>query len=161
PSMGALLVFVVVIVVVIVVVAAAALGAARRVRLVDLLEQPGHAVAGVEPLVVLEHQLGRMAQAQALAERAADEPGGLLQSGQAGLPLLLGAEHAHEDAGLPEVGAEVDAGDRHEPDARVLELAGDELGHLLADLLAQPVRAPRHRISVLTSRTWMSRACSA
>src|SRR5262249_25981910 len=136
-------------------------GRRLRLRVVDLVEQPRDAVAGLEPLVVLEEELRGMPQAQPLAQRAAHVAGGLLEPGQAGLALLLGAQHADEDAGLAEVRPEADARDGHEADAGILELARDHLRDFFADLLSEAFRPPSHRISVLTSTTWMSRARSA
>jgi len=87
------------------------------------------------------------------AESAPHEAGRLLEAGQAGLALLLGAEDADEHAGLPQIGPEVHPRHRDEADAGVLELSHDP-GHVLLDLLGQPlVPAPAHRISVCASRT--------
>ena len=52
-----------------------------------VLEQARHAVRRVEPLVVAEVDLGRVADAEPLAELAADEAARLLQRGEALLPL--------------------------------------------------------------------------
>ena len=60
--------------------------------------------------------------------------------------LRLGAEHADEDARVPQVGRGLDAGDRDEADARVLQLAealGDHLAHGLVDP-AHAVAHPRY-----------------
>ena len=61
-----------------------------------LLEQLRHAVGGVEPLVVVEVELGRVAHAEPLAELAADEAARPAASaGEALLALRLVAEDAH------------------------------------------------------------------
>ena len=45
----------------------------------------------------------------------------------------VGAEHADEDLGVPEVAGDLDRRDRHEPhDAGILDVVGEEGGDLLA-----------------------------
>src|SRR6185503_1322858 len=90
------------------------------------------------------------------------EPRGLRETGQRLLPGLRIAEHADEDPRQPLVRRQLHARHRDEADARVLELARDQLRHVLADLLGHPRGAPLlHRNSVCASSSWISRACSA
>ena len=63
----------------------------------DLVEQLRHAVGGVQALVVLERDLGRVADAQAAAQLAPHEARGLPQAGEALVPRRLVAQHADVD----------------------------------------------------------------
>ena len=83
--------------------------------------------AVVEGLVHDEGKLRREAQADTLADLAADEAERTLQSCPAILDLLFTAHEAHVDLGLAQIARTLDGRDRHETDARVLELTQDDL----------------------------------
>src|SRR5437588_69382 len=69
-------------------------------------------------------------------------------SGRAGCRAarLVVAEGGVEDARLLDVGADLDAGQRHEPDARIVDFARQERRELGADLVGDAIgtRALRH-----------------
>src|SRR5262245_17723771 len=130
---------------------------ALRLAPLDLAQALRHAVRRLQPAVVVERQLGRVAHLDASAQLAAHEAGCLAQPLRCLALLRFVAQHAHVDAGAAQVRRQRHARDRHEADTRVLELRNDA-GALLADLLRQPLRAARHRISVCASSSWMSRA---
>src|SRR5687768_3850361 len=90
-----------------------------------------------------------------LAEPVSHEALGALEGGHRGLPLGIVAEHGEEDLGHAEVLGGFHLGHRHEAEPRVLELALQQRGDLLADELIDAVEpfALHHNISTDVSRT--------
>src|SRR5687768_10507670 len=93
----------------------------------DLLEKCLDASRSRDAGIGLEHELGREAKAERPAQARAQMRGRALQALERRLFFDVGAQHTHEDLGMPEVLCDVDTGDGHEPDdARVLRAIGKE-----------------------------------
>src|SRR5438309_7898064 len=75
----------------------------------DLLHAESGGDGGVDP----EHQLGDPLHPQ-LPEDVTEERRRRSQSGQARLPLVVGAEHSAPHRGMAEVGRDIDTGDGDE-----------------------------------------------
>src|SRR4051812_24492961 len=95
----------------------------RRMNLVEKLVDPilaGHRV------VVVKLQLGHPLQPQARADLPAQKRRGALDGLLAVLPCLLVAEHGVENASELDVRADLDAGNRDEPDAGIVHVAREQ-----------------------------------
>src|SRR5690606_16216045 len=88
--------------------------------------------------VELEAQLRDSSDVKALAQLSANERGRGRQTLQ-GLRLARLVPHDPDvDARVEEVRRDLDLGDRHMADTRVLDLALEDLGDLASELLSQP-----------------------
>src|ERR1700682_3249049 len=83
----------------------------------------------LEPQVGGESEIG-----QAGSEFAPDEAFGVIQAVDRRLPGVLFPDHADLDGRVSQVRAELDVGYRGHPDARVLEVADDDLADFLTQL---------------------------
>src|SRR5207253_5774133 len=97
----------------------------------DLLD----AVLAGDRTVVEESKLGNTLEAQPRADLPPQERSGALERTLGGAPRLLVAERSVIHARLLDVSAHLDARQRHEPDARIVHVAGEELGELAANLI--------------------------
>src|SRR6187397_2677507 len=95
------------------------------VVMMQRLQEGGDVHAVLGPAVERELQLGGGPQAQARAELAAEETGGMLERGDGALASGLLAHHRDGDPRLAQVGGDVDLGDRGEAHAGIGELAQD------------------------------------
>ncbi len=101
----------------------------------DLAEQLLDAVLAGNRFVVVEYQLRRTLQAQARADLPPQEPSRARQRALGVAPALLVAERSVVHASLLQVAAHLHPGQRHEPDARIVNLPGEQRGQLAADLI--------------------------
>ena len=88
----------------------------------ELVDELAHPHTALDGRIVLEGQLRSSFEPELARELRLQRAVRRLQPAHRGLLLLLRAEHAHEDDGMPEVGCGIDARDGHEPDPRVLQL---------------------------------------
>src|SRR5688500_14343483 len=108
----------------------------------DLLEECLDASRSRDAGIGLKDELGREPEAERPTQTRAQMRGRALEPLERRLLLDVGAEHADEHLGMPEVLCDVDAGDRHEPDdARVLRAIGEKGRDLLADGFGDAVGA--------------------
>src|SRR6266511_568748 len=120
----------------------------------ELIDQLGHPDPPLDRWIVFERQLGSAFHPQLAREERLQHSVRSCETLQAALALALRAEHRDEDAGVTEIGRRLDAGDRDEPDPRVLQL-GERRSEYLLDRLVHsshplshpgpPPRAPRTR----------------
>src|SRR5581483_4089105 len=102
----------------------------------EFVDQLRHANPALDGRIVFEREPGCPPQAQLAGDPPLQEAVRRLQAGERRATLALVAEHGHEDAALAQVGRDLDAGDRHEADPRVLEIrdrVGDDCAHRLVD----------------------------
>src|SRR5688500_4415253 len=116
----------------------------RTLLILDLSEQLEDTVAGLDRVVVPDHELRNVPDRQAAAELSAQPWGGIGQRLERLIALVLAAEDADPDLGRAEVACGLDARDRGEPDARVLHLTLQQLHQLLPDLAVEPIGALAH-----------------
>src|SRR5437868_7136358 len=98
----------------------------------EFIDQLRHADPALDRRIVLERQLRSSFQAQLTRDARLQDRVRRLQSGDRLRALSLGPEHGDEHARVSQVRRRLHAGDRHEPDPRVLELP-DSLRQDLAD----------------------------
>src|SRR5262245_34482284 len=98
----------------------------RRRSGVDLAEQLLDSVLAGNRFVVVKGDLGRALEAQAHPDLASEEAGGAGQRALGVAPALLVAEGGVVDARLLQIGADAHARQRHETDARVVDLASEQ-----------------------------------
>src|ERR671935_207068 len=92
-----------------------------------------HAVG--HALVELEMQIRRKAQVgEARTQFAPDEPFGVLETVDGGLPAIGLAQDTDLDGGIAQIRTQLHLGDACHADARVLQVADDDLADLLAQL---------------------------
>src|SRR5690242_18142276 len=109
-----------------------------RHRLVDELRHPH---ARLDRIVVRERELRHRIEVQAPRQLAAQKTGGARQSLRRLVARFLAREMREAHGRMRQVGRNVDAGDRHRADARVLHLVTQEIGKLALDLIADAVGA--------------------
>src|SRR5215208_3425086 len=112
----------------------------------ELIDQLGHANTLFDRRIVLERQLRRAFQPQLARDLRLQDAVCSVEPRERLLALAVGAEDADEDGRVTEVRRRVDAGHRHEADARVLELA-DRLGEHFAHRLVDSPHPFTHRSS--------------
>src|SRR6185437_3805888 len=115
-------------------------------RLVDQLRHPD---TGFDRVVVGELQLRHRVEVEAPRELAAEEPGGSRERLRGILRRLLAREMREAHRRVRKVARDVDAGDRHRPDARVLDLVSKEIRALALDLVADAMGALGSTLHVL------------
>src|SRR5258706_11010853 len=113
----------------------------RRLRLDRFVDELGEAHAALHGLIVGKRDCRNRACAQAVREARTKETRGALQSFERIAAVGFGAERGEEHLGMGLVARELDAGERHQPDAGVAHLQPDELGELALDLVGD-ARAP-------------------
>src|SRR5918999_257340 len=91
------------------------------ILLLDLPQQLVHAFRPPGRVVLLEQQLGQELQAHLVSQDLAEVAGRRAQTGGRGPPLRLLAQHRVVHHRPPEVRRHVHAGDRDEPDPRILQ----------------------------------------
>src|SRR4051812_12892101 len=104
------------------------------------VDQARQAIAALDRHVVLEAQLRRGVELDALGELRAQEAGGALQA-LARLLHVRRVERGVEHLGMREVRRNVDRGDGDHADARIAQLALQELGELALHQVSQLLRA--------------------
>src|SRR5436190_10914362 len=131
--------------VVIVVVGVVATRAARGG--IDLVQELFDTVLSGDRFVVVKLELGRTPQTQRLADAAAQErrgagerPGGVLSRGPVVAARRRSRERCVVDARELQVGRHLDARQRQEPDAGIVDLARNQVGELAADLIRYSIR---------------------
>src|SRR5215208_5287119 len=100
----------------------------------ELINELCHADPTLGRRIVFEGQLRGSLHSQLAREARLQDPVGGGEAGERPLPLRLGAEHAHEDTCVAQIGRGLDPRDRDEADPRVLQVAetlGDHLAHRL------------------------------
>src|SRR4051794_7038622 len=115
----------------------------------ELIDQPGHLDAPYDRRIVLKGELRGPLQPQLPADARLEDAVRGLQPRDRLLALALGAEDAHEDARRAEVAGGLDACDRHEPDARVVQVA-DAVGEHLPQGFVHTTHALAHGSNLAT-----------
>ncbi len=101
----------------------------------------------LQGVVTLEDELGRATERKAVPELAAQEGRGGIERPKGLAPLLVAAEDADEDAGVPQVGRDLDGRHRHEAaHAGVLDLTLEQLTDLLAQELVKAFGSSCHTL---------------
>src|SRR5262249_48944788 len=116
------------------------LGHIALATLLEIVEDRQHARAAFGAVVIFDMQLGDALQAQ-LAEPAAYERHRMRQRTQSLLALGRRADDRNPHAGVAQVRADLDVGNRHEADARVIDLATNDVAYLFAEQLIDARRA--------------------
>src|SRR2546426_11611349 len=99
--------------------------------MLDLIEQLFDADSFFDHLIVIEGQFGNAPHVmQAFAERAPNEAGSRPQALKALLALCFIAQYRYENASMVKIRRDLDAGHRDQADARILNLAFDDLAEL-------------------------------
>src|SRR5215468_4032980 len=93
----------------------------------ELIDQLRHAYAPLDRRIVLEGQLRRALEAELGRDLALENAVRRVEPLERACAFLLGPEDAHVDGRLPQVRRGLDARDRHEADARILQ-AADGIG---------------------------------
>src|SRR3954468_17477353 len=98
--------------------------AARSLAVVwgEFIDELRHADPALDRGIVLECQLRSSLQMQPPCEQRLQDGVGGLQRGERLHALALRSEDGHEDTRVAKVGGRLDAGDRNEPDTRILQL---------------------------------------
>src|SRR5712692_9245094 len=104
----------------------------------ELIDQLGHAHAALDRRIVLERQLRSPLQGELAAESRLQQAVRRLEPLERRTPPLLAPEHADEDARVAQVGRGLDAGNRDQTDARVLQLWHGLREHLLHEVVDAP-----------------------
>src|SRR5262249_34158556 len=119
----------------------------------NLVEQLLDAILPGDRFVIDELELRGALQAQPRAELAAEKRRRTIERPAAVAPRRGVAEHGVVDARLLQVGCHRHAGDGHEPDSRVVHLAGDHRGDFAADLIGDACGSGslRHQVRNSTS----------
>src|SRR5215203_629540 len=99
--------------------------------LLELVEELQHARAPLGGVVETDVKLRDALQAQTASKLPAHERHRPSEGGDRLLALTLLADHADPDARVPKVGRRLDLRDRREADARVRDLARQDLADLL------------------------------
>ena len=101
----------------------------------------------LQGVVTLEDELGRATERKSMSELAVQEGRGGIECAKGLAPLLVAAEDADEDAGVPQVGGDLDGHHRHQAaDARVLDPAAEQLADLLAQELVEALSSSCHTL---------------
>ena len=122
------------------------LGQLTRAAALELVEDGQHARAALGRIVLFDVQLRYALKAQ-LAQSAAHERHRVPKSAQCLLPLGQRPDDGDPHVGVAQVGRDLNVRDRHEADARVIDLAPDNLAYLLAQQLVDARRALAHDLA--------------
>src|SRR5919198_6232722 len=101
----------------------------------ELIDQLRHADAALDRRIVLEGQLGSPLQPELARESSLQDTVRRGKAGEGLLALPFAAEDADENRRVAEVGRRLHAGDRDEPDPRILQLADALRDHLANGLV--------------------------
>ena len=128
--------------------------AARRLgRRQHFAEDLGHGDRLLHPLVQQESQPRRVAELDAVGDLGLQEAGRALQPAQAQVLLRLVAHHRHVDLGVAQVVGDLDVGDGHVADARILQLGQDRHADDFADGFGGFL-ARREDMAIVTGLRW-------
>src|SRR2546430_2096309 len=105
----------------------------------DFLQQLLDAILSGDRFVVPERQLGDAPEPEPRPNLPAQKRSGPLDGARGALAGLVVAEHGVEHARLLKVRRHLHARDRHEPDARIVYVAGEQAGELGANLIGHAV----------------------
>src|SRR6266705_2857470 len=112
----------------------------------DLAQEPRDPFHLLQTEILLEVEVRGELQPDFVPQQRPQMAAGRLQSGARAPVVAVLAEHGVEDRCSPEVGADLNMSDGHEPDSRVLQLRnllGQHFPILLSDALGP--RSPAHR----------------
>src|SRR5687767_14141163 len=107
---------------------------------VQLLQDLLDAVLSRDRAIVEEAQLGSPPEPQPGTELATEEWRRALEGAGARVTRLVVAQRRLEHPRQLQVRADLDAGQRHEPDPRIVHLAGQQQRELAADLIGDTFR---------------------
>lgn len=105
----------------------------------EIPEELLDAILTGDRLVVQEFQLRHAFQTEPRADLAAEERDGSTERPLGISPRMFIAERGEEDPGLLDVGADLDSGDRHETDSRIVDLAREQMAQLASNLIRDTV----------------------
>src|SRR5436190_5210605 len=116
-----------------------AVAVALLVGCMDFVQQLFDPVLPSDGLIVLELQLGHALQTETRADLAPQKGRCPVERTRAVLARRLVAKDRVEDAGLLDVRAHLDARERHEPDAGIVDFTRKQLGQFAADLVGDTI----------------------
>jgi len=114
--------------------------AALPIGRMDLVQQLLDAVLSRDRVIVLERELRHPLQPQTRTDLTAQKRGCTFERARAVLPRVVVAEHGVEHPCQLNIGAHLDARERHEPNARIVHLSCEQLCQLTSDLIGDALR---------------------
>src|SRR5207302_10928218 len=118
--------------------------------LLDLAQKLADPDAVGHALIELEMQVRCEAQVREPgAKLAPDEAFRVLEAVDRGLPAVGVGDDADLDGGIPQIGGQLDLGDRGHPDARVFQVANHDFADLLAQLCGDAFDSVTAHTSIL------------